>query len=95
MFRNKAHGRVAAERAQFLTAVVGLRQTGAGSSREEAMKKSLTALALLALGTTPAWAGELIFGAFGVPSLDEGGLVALVALVGVVGGLIARRRFKK
>jgi hypothetical protein len=60
-----------------------------------AMIKTVAAIALVALGSTQAWAGEFVFGALGVPSLDEGGLVALVALVGVVGGLIARRRFKK
>ena len=31
---------------------------------------------------------------FSVPSLDEGGLIALIALVGVVGGVLARRRKK-
>jgi len=62
------------------------------------MKKTFAAITLLGLGTTPAWAGGIggiVFGALSVPSLDEGGLVALVALVGVVGGLIARRRLKK
>ena len=29
-----------------------------------------------------------------LPTLDEGGLVAMIALVGVVGGIIARRRSK-
>ena len=55
--------------------------------------KILAAAALLALGTAPAWAGRPIFFSQ-VPTLDEGGLIALVALVGVVGGLIARRRKK-
>jgi hypothetical protein len=32
--------------------------------------------------------------ALSVPSLDEGGLIALIALVGVVGGILARRRKK-
>ena len=59
------------------------------------MNKALAAVTLLALGTTPAWAGVLLFGPLTVPTLDEGGLIALVALVGVVGGVIARRRFKK
>ena len=60
------------------------------------MKKAVAAVALFALASTPAWAGAFrVLGALGVPTLDEGGLVALVALVGVVGGLIARRRFKK
>jgi len=60
------------------------------------MKKIVAAAALLALGTTSAWAGiiSVNFG-LSVPTLDEGGLVALVALVGVVGGLIARRRSRK
>ena len=58
------------------------------------MKRTFAALALL-LGTTPAWAGVLLFGPLSVPTLDEGGLVALVALVGIAGGLIARRRSKK
>lgn len=30
----------------------------------------------------------------GVPALDEGGLIALIALIGVVGGIVARRRKK-
>ena len=59
------------------------------------MKKTVAAVALFVLGTTAAWAGGFNFGALSVPTLDEGGLVALVALVGVVGGLIARRRSKK
>ena len=60
------------------------------------MKKAVAAVALFALATTPAWAGFVrAVGSFGVPTLDEGGLVALVALVGVVGGLIARRRSRK
>ena len=59
------------------------------------MKKTIAAAALFVLGTAPAWAGVFNFGALSVPTLDDGGLVALVALVGVVGGLIARRRSKK
>ena len=61
------------------------------------MKKTAAALSLLVLGAAPtlASAGILTFGALTVPTLDEGGLVALVALVGVVGGLIVRRRNKK
>jgi hypothetical protein len=30
-----------------------------------------------------------------VPALDEGGLVALIALIGVVGGIVARHHKKK
>ena len=61
------------------------------------MKKAAAILGLLVLGTAPTWAGAggLTFGALTVPTLDEGGLIALVALVGVIGGLIARRRNKK
>ena len=61
------------------------------------MKKAVAAVALFALATTPAWAGlvRTVGSILGVPTLDEGGLVALVALVGVVGGLIARRRSRK
>jgi hypothetical protein len=29
-----------------------------------------------------------------IPTLDEGGLIAMIALVGIVGGIIARRRRK-
>ena len=29
-----------------------------------------------------------------LPALDEGGLIALIALVGIVGGVVARRRKK-
>ena len=32
--------------------------------------------------------------AVALPTLDEGGLIAMIALVGVVGGIIARRRKK-
>lgn len=32
--------------------------------------------------------------AVSLPTLDEGGLIAMIALVGVVGGIIARRRRK-
>lgn len=28
------------------------------------------------------------------PALDDGGLIALIALIGVVGGIVARRRKK-
>jgi hypothetical protein len=61
------------------------------------MRKIVAAVALLSLASTSAWAGlgGINFGALTVPTLDEGGLVALVALVGVVGGLIARRRGRK
>jgi hypothetical protein len=55
--------------------------------------KTVAAVALLMLGTAPAWAGRLIV-INQIPTLEEGGLVALVALIGVVGGLIARRRKK-
>ena len=58
--------------------------------------KTVAAFALLVLGTAPALAQQLnLRGALQVPTLDEGGLVALVALVGVVGGIIAHRRRKK
>ena len=53
--------------------------------------KTTAAIALFVLGSAPAWAGKVIT-ATPVPTLDEGGLVALIALVGLVGGLIARRR---
>ena len=61
------------------------------------MKKAVAALALLVLGTAPVSAQVLLNlrGALQVPTLDEGGLVALVALVGAVGGIIAHRRRKK
>jgi hypothetical protein len=49
------------------------------------------ASALLAFAAAPTWAGSILPAAT-VPTLDEGGLIALVALVGVVGGFIARRR---
>ena len=55
--------------------------------------KTITALALFALGTAPAWA-QFRVNFFPVPALDEGGLIALVAVVGVVGAYIARRRRK-
>ena len=32
--------------------------------------------------------------AVSLPTLDEGGLIAMIALVGVVGGIIARHRRK-
>lgn len=49
----------------------------------------LAAVALLALVAVPAWASLRITA---VPALDDGGLVALIGLMGVVAGLIARRR---
>ena len=54
--------------------------------------KTFAAVALLALGTTPVWAAVIL--PTSIPTLDEGGLVALAALIGVIGGLIARRRKK-
>lgn len=54
--------------------------------------KTVVAVALLVLGTAPAWAAVIFPSS--VPTLDEGGLAALIALVGVIGGLIARRRKK-
>ena len=57
--------------------------------------KAIAALALFTLATTSAAAQSIGIGnAFQVPTLDEGGLVALVALVGAVGAFIARRRGK-
>ena len=56
-----------------------------------------TALMLLAVVALPAWAG----GANGlvflqqVPTLDEVGLGALIALVGVFAGWSVRRRLRK
>jgi hypothetical protein len=32
--------------------------------------------------------------AVALPALDEGGLIVMIALVGVVGGIVARRRRK-
>ena len=56
--------------------------------------RPVAALALFVLATSPAWAQFRVIGPLSVPTLDEGGLVALVALVGVVGALVARRRKK-
>jgi hypothetical protein len=50
------------------------------------------ALGLLSLAVTSAYAANVSPAT--VPTLDEGGLVALIALVGVVGGFVARRRKK-
>ena len=56
------------------------------------MKKVVAALFVVASSSVYA---QSISGFFQVPTLDEGGLVALVAIVGVVGALVARRRIKK
>ena len=55
--------------------------------------KTIAAVAFSAFAVTPAHAGMFRFVPT-VPTLDEGGLIALIALVGVVGGLVARRRKK-
>ncbi len=55
--------------------------------------KTIAAVIVFAIGIAPAHAGALKL-ATSVPTLDEGGLVALVALIGVVAGLVARRRKK-
>ena len=47
-------------------------------------------LSMLASGLAYAQAQPPI----SLPALDEGGLVALVALIGVVGAIVARRRKK-
>jgi hypothetical protein len=44
------------------------------------------------LATSVAWAQAAP--AVALPTLDEGGLIAMIALVGVIGGIIARRRMK-
>jgi hypothetical protein len=50
---------------------------------------------LFLLGMGPAFAASLLrTTALAVPTLDEGGLAALVAIVGIIGGLIARHRKK-
>ena len=56
----------------------------------------LTALMLLAVVALPAWAGAngLVF-LQQVPTLDEVGLGALIALVGVFAGWSVRRRLRK
>lgn len=55
--------------------------------------KTIAAVVLFAIGIAPAHAAVLSV-ANSVPTLDEGGLIALIALIGVVGGLVARRRKK-
>jgi hypothetical protein len=50
-----------------------------------------TVLFLLMLASNLAY-GLAIIQPTSVPALDEGGLVALIALIGVVGGIVARRR---
>jgi hypothetical protein len=54
--------------------------------------------ALVSIGNGLAWAGTSN-GAFtqvqSVPTLDEWGLIGLIAAVGVVGGLAIRKRKKK
>lgn len=55
--------------------------------------KTIAAIVLFAIGIAPAHAGMLQL-VPSVPTLDEGGLVALIALIGVVGGLVACRRRK-
>ena len=52
------------------------------------------ALLVLMLVSGAAY-GPVRVEALGVPALDEGGLVALIALIGVVGGIVARRHKKK
>jgi IPTL-CTERM motif len=56
--------------------------------------KTIAVFVLFAVGIAPAYAGMFRISTTSVPTLDEGGLIALIALVGVVGGLIARRRKK-
>ncbi len=52
----------------------------------------MVALPLLAAGTAHAGLAQVV--PISLPTLDDVGLVALISLVGVVGGLIARRRKK-
>ena len=66
-----------------------------GAFAKECAMKTIAVLALLVLGTAPAVSAQVLFSSpLSVPTLDEGGLVALVAVVGLVGALIARRRKK-
>ena len=55
--------------------------------------KTIAAVIVFAIGIAPAHAGALKL-ATSVPTLDEGGLIALIAVIGVVAGLVARRRKK-
>lgn len=52
------------------------------------------AFALLALATTPAWANDAIF-LTAVPTLDEVGLGALIAVVAAAAGWAVRRRRRR
>ena len=66
-------------------------QTGYMPEREVLMKR--VAVLLLSILASSLAYGQVLT-AFSVPSLDEGGLIALIALVSVVGGVLARRRKK-
>ncbi|NDP41920.1 MAG: hypothetical protein GZ089_04255 [Aromatoleum sp.] len=55
--------------------------------------KTIAAVIVLAIGIAPAYAGKQVL-VSSVPMLDEGGLIALIAVIGVVAGLVARRRKK-
>ena len=63
------------------------------ASFQEGKMKTIAAVVLFAIGIAPAHAGALKL-ATSVPTLDEGGLIALIAVIGVVAGLVARRRKK-
>ncbi len=56
--------------------------------------KTIAAVVLFAIGIAPAYAGKQLLVNASVPTLDEGGLIALIAVIGIVAGLVARRRKK-
>ena len=53
-------------------------------------RATLFVSSLLAAGLANAQA----LPAVALPTLDEGGLIAMIALVAIIGGIIARRRMK-
>jgi hypothetical protein len=60
------------------------------------MSKVLLGIALLAASASQALAGISVLAIpTPLPTLDEVGLIALTAVVGIAGGIAARRRKKK
>jgi hypothetical protein len=59
------------------------------------MTRVLLGVALFGASVSHALAGVSVFIPTPLPTLDEVGLIALTAVVGIAGGIAARRRKKK
>jgi len=78
-------------RPRTLTARRRREQTAPVSEKGDAMNRAAALLVLMLVSGAAYGPVQVI----SLPALDEGGLVALIALIGAAGGIVARRHKKK